>query len=286
MAPACDPTSARSLANAGLPTISDLPLAEDPFTDLRRNNASFRRSKRSTLDDMPMSDYVSTSTERSREHSHMTGLSNERHKETRGTALINNDASLEEIVVALSPEKAREILITACTPSKDGESGIQVPTNSPSSNVELTTRPATTIQESSPRAEVDGCGRALEQGVSSKSTPSSQISPNPAEVPLPKTVTTNASPADSIRGKKRAALDHEDLLKSHAASFEVKRSTRTSFRVAVSSTDGPILISSDTNRPRSDSNGSKRKRSSPSSPEPADSETDPCSPSKKASREA
>jgi hypothetical protein len=286
MAPASDPTSGRSGINSGLPATSGLQLTEDPFTDLRRTNAVFRRSKRSTLDDTPMPDYVSTSTERSRAYSDMTGLSYERKKATSGTTLIDNDATLEDLINRLSPERSREILFRACTPSKNDDSGIQVPTNSPSGNLELPSQSPTTPKEPNPRPTVNDCGRGVEQEASTRSTPSPQISPELAEVALPRTIAIGASPASSLRGKKKPARDHESLLQCRAASFEVTRSTSTSFKVAVSSMDRPILISSDTNRPRSDSNSSKRKRASPSSPRLDDGETDLCSPSKKASREA
>jgi hypothetical protein len=285
MAPASDPTSARSGVNSGLPTTSGLPLTEDPFTDLRRTNAIFRRSKRSTLDDTPMPDYVSTSTERSRAYSDMTGLSFERKKDISGPTLIDNDATLEELIHRLSPERSRDILLQHCTPSKNGDSGIQVPTNSPSSNVELPLQTSTTAQGPNLQATVIDCGRGLEEEVSARSKQSSQVTPELVEGTLPRTIPIDASPASSIRGKKRPAFNQEGLLQSRAASFEVTRSTSTSFKVAVSSLDGPIVISSETNRPRSDSNGSKRKRSSPNFPRTDDGETSPYSPSKKMSRE-
>jgi hypothetical protein len=103
MAPAGDPVSARSGLNSCLPITSGLPLAEDPFTDLGQTNAVFRRSKRSTLDDTPMPDYISTSTERSQAYSDTTGLCYERKKDTSGTSLIDNDASLAELVHRLGP---------------------------------------------------------------------------------------------------------------------------------------------------------------------------------------
>jgi hypothetical protein len=286
MVPASDPNSARSGLNSCLPTTSGLPLTEDPFTDLRRTNTVFRRSKRSTLDDTPMPDYVSASTERSRAYSDMTGLSYERKKDTSGTTLIDNDVSLAELVHRLSPEKSREILLLHCNPSKTGDSSMQASTNSPSSNVELPSRNSTMAQEPDLQAIVNECGRGVEQEFSARSTMSLQISPELVEDAPPRTVPIDASPASIIRGKTKPAFDHEDLLQSRAASFEVTRSTSTSFKVAVSSLDRPIVISSDTNRPRSDSNGSKRKRSSPSSPRTDNGETDPCSPSKKSSKEA
>lgn len=286
MAPASDPTSARSGVSNALPSTSGLPLTEDPFTDLRRTNSTFRRSKRSTLDDTPMPDYVSTSTERSRAYSDMTGLSYERKKDTSGASLIDNDVTLEELINKLSPEKSRDILLNHCTPSKNGEIGIRVPTNSPSSNIELPLQTSTVAQAPKLQATVIDCGRGLEEEVSARSQPSLQATPEFVEVTLPRGAPIDSSPAGSVRSKKMPAFDQEGSLQSRAASFEVTRSTSTSFKVAVSNLDGPIVISSDATRPRSDSNGSKRKRSSHNSPRTNDIEINPQSPSKKTSREA
>ena len=285
MAPTSDPTSARYGITTPLPTTSGLPLSEDPFTDLRRTNAVFRRSKKSTIDDTPMPDYVSTSTERSRAYSDMTGLSYERKKETSDTTLTVDGPSLGELIHKFSPQKAREILIAASTPPKSGNSGIAVPTNSPSSTAEVPTQPSTTTPLPNFKAVVDGFGRGGEQEVSPGSAWSSQISPTPVEIALPRTVRKDASPLSSVPGKQRATLDNEDLIQGRTTSFEVTRSTSTSLRVAVSSIDTPVIISSDTNRSRSDSNGSKRKRSSPGPPKMTDGEIDPCYLNKKASRE-
>jgi hypothetical protein len=275
IAPASDPTSTRSAVNCGLPIIPGHPLTEDPFTDLRRTNVIFRRSKRSTLDDTPMPDYVSTSTERSRAYSDMTGLSYERKKERSGAALLGNDASLEELIDRLSPEKSRDILLLHCTPSKNSDRGIQVPTNSPSSNAELPSQSSATVQ-----------GTNLEHEAFTRRKPSLRISPELVESELPRAVPIDASPVSSTRGKKKPTFDQEDSFQRRTASYEVTSSSSTSFKVAVSSLDRPIVISSDINRSRSDSNGSKRKRSNPNSPRTDDGETSPSSPIKKTSREA
>jgi hypothetical protein len=74
------------------------------------------------------------------------------------------------------------------------------------------------------------------------------------------------------------------MLQSRAASFGGVRPTSTRFKVAESSIDKPILVSSDTNRARLDSNGSKRKRSTPSTLTPAAGEAEASSPHKKASK--
>jgi hypothetical protein len=284
MVPTNDPTSARSSGNSGLRIASGLPLTEDPFTDPRKTNAVFRRSKRSTLEDTPMPGHISISTERSQAYSDMAGLSFERKKDASATTLSSNDMSLDELIHTLSPEKARDILIEVCTPSKCADSGIQVPTNSPSSNVELSTWPSTASQELSLGAAVDAFDRNVEQEVSTRSTPSSHDSPGPTEVSLPMAVIVNANPASSVRGKKKPAMALKNLLQSHAASFEVVRSTSTSFKAAESSVDMPILVSSDTKRARLVSNGSKRKRSTPNTPIPAAGEAEASSPRKKASK--
>lgn len=284
MAPISDPTSARSGGNSGLRIASGLPLTEDPFIDPRKINAAFKRSKRSTLKDTPMPDYISISTGRSQVYSDMTGLSFECKKDTGATTSINNDASLDELIHTLSPEKARDILIEACTPSKCADSGIQVPTNSPSDNVKLSTWSSTASPELSSEAAVNAFDRNVEQEVSTRSTPSSHDSPGPTKVSLPMIVTMNACPVSSVRRKKKPAIALDNMLQSRAASFDVVRSTHTSFKVAESSMDMPILVSSDTNRARSDSNGSKRKRSTPSTPMPVAGEAEASSPRKKVSK--
>jgi hypothetical protein len=284
IAPTSDPTSTRSGGNSGLRIASSLPLTEDPFIDPRKTNAVFGRSKLSTLEDTLVPDYISISTERSQAYSDMAGLSFERKKDASATTLINNDMFLDELIHMLSPEKTDDILIQACTPSKRADSGIQVPTNSPSSNVELSTWPSITSQELSLGAAVNAFDTNVEQEVSTRSTPSSHDSPGPTEAPLPTAVIMNASPASSVRGKKKPAIVLKNLLQSRAASFEVVQSTSTSFKAAGSSKDIPILVSSDTKRARLDSNSSKRKRSTPSTPTPAASEAEASPPLKKASK--
>src|SRR5271155_524573 len=111
--------------------------------------------------------------------------------------------SLDELIHTLSPEKARDILIEVCTPSKCADSGIQVPTNSPSSNVELSTWPSTASQELGSGAAVNAFDRNVEQEVSTRSTPSSHDS---TEVSLPMAVIMNVSPASIVRGKKKPAM--------------------------------------------------------------------------------
>jgi hypothetical protein len=273
IAPASDQISARAAVNCGLPIIPEHSLTEDPFTDLRRTNAIFRRSKRPTLNNASMPDYVSTSTEQSRAYSDMTGRNYERKKDRSGTTSIDNDVSLEEFIDELSSEKSRDMLLQHCTPSKSSDGGIQVLANSSSSNVELPSQSSTTVQETNLQHEVFARSR---QGL--------PIPPELVESELPRAVPIDAGPISSTREKR--SVDQDVSLQSRAASYEVTRSTSKSFNVAVSSLDRPIVISSDTNRSRSDSNRSKRKRPSSSSPRTDDGETSPYSPSKKTLREA
>jgi hypothetical protein len=284
MAPTSDPTSAHSGDNSSLRIASGPPLTEDPFIDPRETNTVFRRSKRSTLEDTLMPDRISISTERSQVYSDMTGLSFECKKDTDATTLINNDASLDELTHTLSPENARDVLIEACTPSKRVDSGIQVPNNSPSANVELSTWTSPASQEFGLEAAVNGLNRNIEQEVSTMSTPSSHDSLGPTKASLPMTVTVNASPVSSVRRKKRPAMALENMLQSRAASFDVMRLTRISFKVAESSMEKPILASGDTNRAKTNTNSSKRKRSTPSTPMPVAGEAEASFPHKKVSK--
>jgi hypothetical protein len=205
----------------------------------------------------------------------MTGLSYERKKDRSGTILIGDDASLGELIDRLSPEKSRDILLQHCTPSKSSDKGIQVPTNSPSSNIELPSQSSAMAQETN-----------IEHEVFARSKPSLRISPELVESELPEAALADVSPFSGTRGKKKPVFDQEDSFQSRTASYEVTRSTSTSFKVAVSSLDRPIVISGDINRSRSDSNGSKRKRSNTNSPRTDDGEPSPSSPSKKTSMEA
>jgi hypothetical protein len=281
MAPTSDPTSARSGGNSGLRITSGLPLTEDPFIDARKTKAAFRRSKRPTLEDTLIPDY---STERSQAYSDMTGLSFERKKDAGATTLVNNDMFLDELIHTSSPENTGDILTEACTPSKRADNGIQVPTNSPSSNAELSTWPSIASQELSLGAAVNTFDRNVEQEVSTRSTPSSHDSPGPTEASLSMAVIMNARPASSVRGKKKPAMALKNSLQSRGASFEVVRSTSTSFKAAGSSVDVPVLVSSDTKKARLDSSGSKRKRSTPSTPTPATGEAEASSPARRLQR--
>lgn len=272
IASASDLTSARSVVNCGLPIMSGHPLAEDPFTDLRQTNAIFRPVKRPALDDASMPGYVSTSTEQSRTYSDMTGRNYERKKERSGT-FVDNDVSLEEFIDKLSPEKSHDMLLQHCTPSKSSDGSIQVSTNSSSSNVELPSQSSATVQETN-----------LQHEVFARTRRGLRISPGLVESELPRAVPKDARPISSTRGKR--PFDQEVSLQSRVPSYEATKSTSKIFNVAVSNLDRPNVISSDINRSRSDSHGSKRKRSNSSSPRTDDGETSPYSTSKKTLREA
>jgi hypothetical protein len=238
-----------------------------------------------TLEDTPMPDCISISTERSQVYPNTMGLGFECKRHTGATTSINNGVSLDELIHTLSPEKARNILIEACTPSKCADSGIQALTNSPSDNVELSTWPSTTSQEFSLDAAVDAFDKNTEQEVSTTtSTPSLHDSPGPTKVSLPMAVIVNAGPVSSVRRKKKPAMALENMLQSRAASFDVVRATRTSFKVVESSMDMPILVPGDTNRAKSFSAGSKRKRSTPRISMPAAGEAEASSSHKKVSK--
>ncbi|EEH36475.2 hypothetical protein PAAG_06893 [Paracoccidioides lutzii Pb01] len=94
------------------------PVIHDPFVDPFRD-PGFSRRARSSLDDVPMPDYVGSSTNSSRAISGMTGISFGQQNKQPAAAASINDEQYNKLIEALSPSKLT--------------SGTNAPTNTPAS---------------------------------------------------------------------------------------------------------------------------------------------------------
>ncbi|KKZ66105.1 hypothetical protein EMCG_08131 [[Emmonsia] crescens] len=116
------PTPQTSWARPALPEKESRwplqPVTHDPFVDSFREPGFSRRS-RSTLDDVPMPDYTTSSSNSSRAISNMTGISFGQHSKQPSAAAPINDEQYNQLIEALSPGKLT--------------SGTYAPTNTPSS---------------------------------------------------------------------------------------------------------------------------------------------------------
>ena len=258
--------------SAGHVGTNGFSFSDDPFTGSTKGNDFLRRSKRSTIEDTPMPDYLSSTTERTRARSDNSAMSYE-PKDGKTTIDLTEEAVIVEMVKKLSPEKKVELLVQALSPTKP--TGIHAPSNSPTSSTRQPTRhPLTAKPRMSSCAEV--AAEVADQAV--LLDPASPLNVDfqleeeaikPANIPIPPTPTdhrsASSSQAHSLRSRKRVIHDDEDKEnepKSRSGSVEVTQTTSTSYKIAISGNDRPVLLPSNINRPRSNSSGSKRKRSS------------------------
>ncbi len=299
-----------------------LPMSDDPFTGSSRGNVFLRRSKKFAVEDTPMPDYASSTTERTRVRSDNSLMSYE-PKDSKATIDLTDEAVIVEMVRKMSPEKKDELLVQALSPTKT--TGIHAPSNSPTSTARLPTRPSpvtrpqvTSYEYAEVAAEVadqaalldppsPGDGKTYAEVaaevtdraalVEASSPPSGgsmleEEAIKPADIPFPPSPmpdqTASSSPALSVRSRKSTTPTEEEKEnepRSCSTSVQVTRSTSTSYRYAISIDDRPILIPSNTNRPRSDSSGSKRKRSSSPTRDRLEGQADFPSPHKRMSQE-
>src|SRR5207247_38046 len=97
------------------------PLFPDTFTDPFREYGPHRRA-RSTLEDVPMPDYIGSSSSSSRAISNMTGISFQHNKQPSVTAPIDEE-QYNQLIEALSPYK--EFCSGPCAPTN---TPVSVPT--------------------------------------------------------------------------------------------------------------------------------------------------------------
>lgn len=244
------------------------PSTDDPFMGDGRGSAFLQRSKRSTLDDTPMPDYASSVAERNRANSDMTGLSYGQ-MDGRMTIDLTKENAIEEFIKRLSPEKRDELFVKACSPTKPTYSGTQAPSNTPSSSTEPPTQASVGAQgQISLHAETPGqdlgTGQLSPDGRVSSGVTVMLKRSLVAKLPVfedegrPNQLSSDQRRAKAVQDNG----DKENEVESRSTSIEITRSASNSFKVALPGMDRQTLSQSDINRPRSNSSGSKRKRSS------------------------
>lgn len=180
------------------------PPVQDPFIDPFKDYHQHRRA-RSTLDDVPMPDYIGSGSTSSRAISNMTGISYEAQKAPSVTAPIDDEQYNQ--------------LIEAFSPSKKPSSGTYPPTNTPSSVPPIVPKPSAAA-EARTASYSRGSGRPKvlkeisQPGTRDPSGSSVRSGGAPgeslAEPQPPKRV--GASPSASVRSKKeeKALLENKE----------------------------------------------------------------------------
>lgn len=110
----------------GVPPAQPGPSVADPFVEPFKIPVPSRRN-RSTLSDVPMPDYVASTSSSSRDISGMTGSSNVRNKEPAAPARID-DEQYNQLIEALSP---RKLCSGACAPANTPTSAEPTTTTKP-----------------------------------------------------------------------------------------------------------------------------------------------------------
>ena len=272
-------------------------MSDDPFTGFGKGNSFLRRSKKSTVEDTPMPDYASSTTERTRVRSENSSMSYE-PKEIKPTIDLTNDAVIVEMVKNMSPDRKDKLLVQALSPTKI--TGVHAPSNSPTSVTRLPTRPSPAARPRISSYEFADVAAEVADQAALIDAPSS-LSENslleeeeikPANIPIPPTPIgeqiASFIPAPSVGSQKQITPEAEDIEnepRSGSASVEVTRTSSTSYKYAISVDDRRILLPSNLDRPRSDSSGSKRKRSTPPSRCHVTDQDDSPSPHKRMSQE-
>lgn len=225
------------------------PPAQDPFVDPFKDYNQRRRA-RSTLEDVPMPDYVGSSSASSRAISNMTGISYEAQRTPSVSAPIDDEQYNQ--------------LIEAFSPSKKPSSGTHPPTNTPASVPPIVSKPSAAAEartasysrgSSRPKVlkEISQPGTRDPSGSSviSGGTPGESL----AEPQPPKRV--GASPSTSVRSKKEenALLenkenDGDDRL-NEPASGNSGKSSRSQQRAVVKAVSESVNSLSESKRKRS-----------------------------------
>lgn len=212
----------------------------DPFIDPYMIDSSARpRGARSSFDDVPMPDYVGSSSASSRAISNMTGISYEHSKQPSVTAPINEE-QYHQLVEAMSPPK------TVVT-------GTEAPANTPSTAAPMVTKLSAAAEARSASYSRGGSRTSLlkeiSQPVSRNISGSSARSTLTTEATIETTASKpRASSIGNVKGKKEGTGQEN---KENEGSAETPiRETLTPSKVVRAS--GSV----DTNRSRRNRSGS------------------------------
>ncbi|GAE00134.1 hypothetical protein AOR_1_1022074 [Paecilomyces variotii No. 5] len=222
---------------------NDLPMP-DPFMEPYMTHRSSRRAARSTLEDVPMPDYVGSSSTSSRAISNMTGVSFEHSKHPS--------------ISASADDETYGPLIDAFGPSKPRSSGTFAPTNTPASIPPMASRPSAAAEarsasystkngsRTSVLKEVSQPGTRDVSGSSTRSGPVDSLSETVMGGRL------QVSPSPKVKGKKerKSLQDNKENESSEPSSRDVSRGSSIQPRVVLRS-GGASSVSSDSKRKRS-----------------------------------
>ncbi|KAL2009317.1 hypothetical protein VTN00DRAFT_7511 [Thermoascus crustaceus] len=217
------------------------PPMADPFVEPFVNHGPHRR-QRSTLEDVPMPDYVGSSSTSSRAISNMTGVSFEHSKQPSVTAPID-DEQYNQLIEAFSPSKAPA-------------SGTHAPTNTPSSAPPIATKPSAAAEARSASYSKSGNRPPVLKEVSQPGTrdvsggSSTKSVPTADNIVGPVTARKVITPSGNIKGKKegKGIQDNkENETTSESSSREVSRASNSQPRVVVRS-GANVMVSSEPKR--------------------------------------
>lgn len=220
------------------------PPMPDPFVEPFVEHGPHRRS-RSTLEDVPMPDYVGSSSTSSRAISNMTGISFEHSKQPSFTAPIDDEQYNQ--------------LIEAFSPSKEPAGGTHAPTNTPSSVPPLATKPSAAAEARSASYSKSGSRPPVLKEVSQPGTRNVSGSSAKSGPPVDGIVGAAAArkvhvtPNSGIKGKKegKGVQDNkENEATSESSSREVSRASNVQPKVVVRS-GGSVMVSNEPKRRRS-----------------------------------
>jgi hypothetical protein len=217
------------------------PPLPDPFTEPFMGGHGPSRRQRSTLDDVPMPDYVGSSSTSSRAISNMTGISYEHSKQPSITA-PTDDEQYNELIEALSPVKPPP-------------TGTFAPTNTPSSIPTTVSRPSAAAKARTASYSQSGCRPSGLKEVSQPGTrdvSGSSANSGPATKSIVETITTrrvHISPVGNIKGKKEAKSLSD--APGESCSRESSKVPDNQPRVITRTSERVVQVSSETKRKRS-----------------------------------
>ncbi|KAL1963225.1 hypothetical protein VTN77DRAFT_8550 [Rasamsonia byssochlamydoides] len=251
------------------------PPLPDPFTEPFVGGHGPSRRARSTLEDVPMPDYVGSSSTSSRAISNMTGISFEHSKQPSITAPADDEQYNE--------------LIEAMSPTKPLATGTFAPTNTPSSVPTTVTRPSAAAKARTASYSQSGCRQTVLKEVPQPGTrdvSGSSAKSGPAMESIVETITTrrvHVSPSGNIKGKKETKglcsnKENEPDGTSGNSSREMSKVVNNQPRVVVRTSPRAVHASSEIKRKRPSS------KSLDESCQTNNDDTITLSPSKKMSR--
>jgi hypothetical protein len=220
---------------------------DDPFlVESYSGNAKpyLHKQTRSSSHDVSMPDYRSAE---SRALTEMSGVSYNRLDFERQV----NNAAVEELVKALSPTKQEQLLKALSPPGKRSRDGSVPPENSPADTAPLRSNKGSQKVQTL-YADLDNVESSVDQSPSTSRTTSNE---GPL-LPFSRTHFGGASPADNIQGKKE-----RDQARKSVEQPTGDRGTPLENSGGNSKSRSPLIEALNLTRQRSNSAGSKRKRS-------------------------